>query len=209
MVRWCEALSESALSEGTPPVGPWRGVCVSACDIPRALRSRSSVRMESPPHDNPSSLAGEGFNSPSRKRAHFTSTKGSKARKAQVRGEKEPHRHITADVVEYRVGAFPYPFRGHEVACKTPTAVVGPTAPHGTIILPQAPRVTAGEAIVLRKLIRTSSVAPQSTKYTWPRASVGQRESCARQPRRRRVPATTARVGARASPSAPSRLRPR
>eukprot|EP00962_Isochrysis_galbana_P015581 scaffold4484_cov98-Isochrysis_galbana.AAC.1 len=77
-------VSESALSEGTPPIGPWRGVCVSACDIPGALRSRPSVRMESisgsvmtsstsglyePPHDNPSSLAGEGFNSSSRKRA--------------------------------------------------------------------------------------------------------------------------------------------
>eukprot|EP00962_Isochrysis_galbana_P017586 scaffold5052_cov131-Isochrysis_galbana.AAC.5 len=101
--------SDSALSDGTPPVGPWRGVCMSACDIPGALRSRPSVRMESvsgsvmtsltsgflyePPHDNPSSLAGEGFNSSSRKRAHFTSTKGSKARKAQERGEKEPHRH--------------------------------------------------------------------------------------------------------------------
>eukprot|EP00962_Isochrysis_galbana_P004649 scaffold1274_cov142-Isochrysis_galbana.AAC.1 len=24
-----------ALSKGTPPVGPWRGVCVSARDIPR------------------------------------------------------------------------------------------------------------------------------------------------------------------------------
>eukprot|EP00962_Isochrysis_galbana_P020246 scaffold5907_cov120-Isochrysis_galbana.AAC.1 len=34
------ALSESALCEGTPPVGPWRSVCVSACDIPGALRSR-------------------------------------------------------------------------------------------------------------------------------------------------------------------------
>eukprot|EP00962_Isochrysis_galbana_P027425 scaffold8627_cov133-Isochrysis_galbana.AAC.2 len=30
-------LSESALSEGMPPIGPWRGVCVSACDIPGAL----------------------------------------------------------------------------------------------------------------------------------------------------------------------------
>eukprot|EP00962_Isochrysis_galbana_P013708 scaffold3905_cov122-Isochrysis_galbana.AAC.2 len=36
-------VSESALSEGTPPVGPWRGVCVSACDIPGALRSRPLV----------------------------------------------------------------------------------------------------------------------------------------------------------------------
>eukprot|EP00962_Isochrysis_galbana_P019034 scaffold5537_cov112-Isochrysis_galbana.AAC.1 len=40
-------VGESALSEGTPPVGPWRGVCVSACDIVRALRSRSTVVLES------------------------------------------------------------------------------------------------------------------------------------------------------------------
>eukprot|EP00962_Isochrysis_galbana_P000179 scaffold47_cov112-Isochrysis_galbana.AAC.12 len=38
-------VSESALSKGTPPVGPWRCVCVSACDIPGALHSRSSVRV--------------------------------------------------------------------------------------------------------------------------------------------------------------------
>eukprot|EP00962_Isochrysis_galbana_P043543 scaffold16610_cov135-Isochrysis_galbana.AAC.3 len=67
-----------------PPVGPWRCVCVSACDIPGALRSRRLVRVVSvsgsvmtsltsglyePPHDNPSSLMEEGFNSSSRKRA--------------------------------------------------------------------------------------------------------------------------------------------
>jgi len=57
-----------------------------------------------------------GFNSPSRKRAHFTSTKGNKARKAQGRGERN---HINIiDEVDYHVGAFPYPFRGHEVACR-------------------------------------------------------------------------------------------
>eukprot|EP00962_Isochrysis_galbana_P015795 scaffold4525_cov125-Isochrysis_galbana.AAC.1 len=57
-----------------------------------------------------------GFNSPSRKRAHFTSTKGNKARKAQERGERN---HINIiDEVDYHVGAFPYPFRGHEVACR-------------------------------------------------------------------------------------------
>eukprot|EP00962_Isochrysis_galbana_P022967 scaffold6882_cov117-Isochrysis_galbana.AAC.4 len=59
-----------------------------------------------------------GFNSPSpsRKRAHFTSTKGNKARKAQGRGERN---HINIiDEVDYPVGAFPYPFRGHEVACR-------------------------------------------------------------------------------------------
>eukprot|EP00962_Isochrysis_galbana_P046836 scaffold18950_cov122-Isochrysis_galbana.AAC.5 len=57
-----------------------------------------------------------GFNSPSRKRAHFTSTKGNKARKAQERGERN---HINIiDEADYHVGAFPYPFRGHEVACR-------------------------------------------------------------------------------------------
>eukprot|EP00962_Isochrysis_galbana_P038647 scaffold13734_cov116-Isochrysis_galbana.AAC.1 len=57
-----------------------------------------------------------GFNSPSRKRAHFTSTKGNKARKAQGRGERN---HINIiDEVDYHVGAFPHPFRGHEVACR-------------------------------------------------------------------------------------------
>eukprot|EP00962_Isochrysis_galbana_P056894 scaffold29041_cov94-Isochrysis_galbana.AAC.1 len=57
-----------------------------------------------------------GFNSPSRKRAHFTSTKGDKARKAQERGERN---HINIiDEADYHVGAFPYPFRGHEVACR-------------------------------------------------------------------------------------------
>eukprot|EP00962_Isochrysis_galbana_P037745 scaffold13255_cov128-Isochrysis_galbana.AAC.9 len=80
-----------------------------------------------------------GFNSPSRKRAHFTSTKGNKARKAQGRGER--NHIIIIDEVDYRVGAFPYPFRGHEVACRLlqPLSVVGPrtTTPHGTIILPQ------------------------------------------------------------------------
>eukprot|EP00962_Isochrysis_galbana_P001680 scaffold437_cov122-Isochrysis_galbana.AAC.8 len=57
-----------------------------------------------------------GFNSPSRKRAHFTSTKGNKARKAQGRGERNHINNI--DEVDYHVGAFPYPFRGHEVACR-------------------------------------------------------------------------------------------
>eukprot|EP00962_Isochrysis_galbana_P017020 scaffold4884_cov122-Isochrysis_galbana.AAC.2 len=63
-----------------------------------------------------------GFNSPSRKRVHFTSTstkgKGNKAkgRKAQERGERN---HINIiDEVDYHVGAFPHPFRGHEVACR-------------------------------------------------------------------------------------------
>eukprot|EP00962_Isochrysis_galbana_P030823 scaffold10020_cov122-Isochrysis_galbana.AAC.15 len=57
-----------------------------------------------------------GFNSPSRKRAHLTSTKGNQARKAQGRGER--NHIIIIDEVEYHVGAFPYPFRGHEVACR-------------------------------------------------------------------------------------------
>eukprot|EP00962_Isochrysis_galbana_P052213 scaffold23606_cov108-Isochrysis_galbana.AAC.7 len=78
----------------------------------------------------------EGFNSPSRKRAHLTSTKGNKARRAQGRGER--NHIIIIDEVKYHVGAFPYPFRGHEVACKLLQPLWGrQTAPHGTIILPQ------------------------------------------------------------------------
>jgi hypothetical protein len=85
-----------------------------------------------------------GFNSPSRKRAHFTSTKGNKARKAQGRGERN---HINIiDEVDYHVGAFPHPFRGHEVACRLLQPLcVGPTAPHGTIILPHSLETLPGE----------------------------------------------------------------
>eukprot|EP00962_Isochrysis_galbana_P015814 scaffold4526_cov89-Isochrysis_galbana.AAC.8 len=93
-------------------------VRVSACDIPGALRSRPLVSEVSvgesimtsltsgclSPHTiiPPTSLMEVGFNSPSRKRAHFTSTKGNKARKAQERGERN---HINIiDEVDYHVG---------------------------------------------------------------------------------------------------------
>eukprot|EP00962_Isochrysis_galbana_P049479 scaffold20962_cov112-Isochrysis_galbana.AAC.12 len=72
-----------------------------------------------------------GFNSPSRKRAHFASTKGNKARKAQGRGERN---HINIiDEVEYHVGAFPYPFRGHEVACRLLQPLWGRQLDPGTV----------------------------------------------------------------------------
>eukprot|EP00962_Isochrysis_galbana_P028128 scaffold8866_cov96-Isochrysis_galbana.AAC.3 len=73
-------LSESALSEGTPPVWPWRGVWDLAGDMSGASGSRSSgliigravghhlhevCSLFAPPHDDPPSLAGEGDPIPS------------------------------------------------------------------------------------------------------------------------------------------------
>eukprot|EP00962_Isochrysis_galbana_P001213 scaffold302_cov164-Isochrysis_galbana.AAC.2 len=78
------------------------------------MTSLTSGCLFKPPHDNPTSLMEVGFNSPSRERAHFTSTKGNKARKAQERGERN---HINIiDEVDYHVGAFlPTPLSGSNV----------------------------------------------------------------------------------------------